>query len=199
MRRVRIYEVQADVGVYQYLLPIDYATYLRTHPIGMRFDGSEISLPDWQPPPVYSEAPKRPEADFWDFGAMANTFLVRPQAIAIPALRDLLLRCGQLLPLPYRDEEFALFNVTTVADALDDTQSVWVTGSTGRRLSLTKYAFRVAALPKAPLFKLPTQAGGSGKIWATEGIVPAEEEFKPMVQRLGLTGLIFKEVWSEDA
>lgn len=76
-------------------------------------------------------------------------------ARAVEALRDVLFTHGQILPLRSADGEFYLWNITTIVDALDEAASDVVRFSSGRIMTVEKWAFRRDAVDHHPAFKVP--------------------------------------------
>jgi len=104
---------------------------------------------------------------------------------------------GELLPLTYNKENFTVLNVTECVDALDDVNTKWVYGKgTRAKIKIAKHAFHQHRLPETPLFKIPQTS--KSRILTVEGMKDPLDEFKPSVERFGLTGLIFKEICSFD-
>jgi hypothetical protein len=60
---------------------------------------------------------------------------------------------------------------------------------------IDKYEFHADRLDYS-LFKIPQTM--HGEILTVEGIGSPDEEFKPLVEKYGLKGLRFEELWSSD-
>ena len=61
---------------------------------------------------------------------------------------------------------------------------------------IDRHVFRPDLLPKSTIFKVPEMGGSI--IYVTEGLNEPEKEFRAIVHRERLEGLLFKVVWSSD-
>ena len=107
-------------------------------------------------------------------------------ATAVDALLDLLEKNGELLPVRYSRKEYMAYNVTRVIDALDERQSTILRFTTGRIMSITKYAFDPELLINAPIFKIPQ---------LPLAYVFVSDVFVNRVRDKGLTGFSFRPTW----
>lgn len=146
----------------------------------------------WRPLRLYEEHARRKRGNFarsWGGG-----FIVDSRAIAAlqPILGD---KCEFLPMLPFNGETLYLMNLLICIDGLDRERTEFaVDEASDTKLSrVTKYRFNRDRLSNAALFKLPRRVG----FFATIGTAHAELEFKPLVEREGLTGLLFRELWSD--
>ncbi len=108
---------------------------------------------------------------------------------AITVLRDLLENSGELFRVLCSKEEYFLFNVTRLTDALDETNSECARFDDGRIFDIERHSFFPEKLPGLIIFKLEQHPLGS--VYVTE----------PFVQRVkstGLKGFGFQLVWSND-
>jgi hypothetical protein len=186
---LKIYKARPDVDRFQYLLLADERDR-RDFP---SFDGRMVE--QWRPPGVFSYQPQLQAGDFWGFNMTAATWATTPDATE--RLARFLLRAGQVLPVRYGGEDFGLLNVTECVECLDHDATLWRLGATSRQPTMIeKYAFRADRLPESTIFKIPETA--RGQILCIEGRGDPEDEFKPTAQRLGMTGLSFREIWSDD-
>lgn len=186
---MKVYEIIPDVNHYQSFL-FDYPDQ---HP----FWKSEEWVFDCRPkgatwsPSVYIEHPKLKRGNVF---ALGGTLAF--DAETTERLRTLLEMSGELLPLAYKGEQFTALNVTECVDALDDGKTKWVYGkSTGAKIKIEQYAFHRHRLPEVPLFKIPETS--KSRILTVEGMKDPQDEFKPSIERFGLTGLTFKEIWND--
>ncbi len=187
---MKVYEIIPDVNHYQ--------SFLFDYPSGHRFWQSDEGVFDCTPkgatwsPSVYIEHPKLKRGNIF---ALAGTLVL--DAHATETLRTLLEMSGELLPLTYKAEQFTVLNVIECVDALDDAKTKWVYGkSTGAKIKIEQYAFHRHRLPEVPLFKIPETSKWG--VLTIEGMKDPQDEFKPSIERLGLTGLTFKEIWSSE-
>jgi hypothetical protein len=112
--------------------------------------------------------------------------------VALRALRGLLERSGELLPLPHEDKLYHVVNVTECINVLDTRRTRWLYEK--GRPPIDQYIFHRKRLTQTPLFKIPETC--RTEILTCEGIDDPEHEFKGRVEQLGLKGLIFEELWS---
>lgn len=185
---ITFFEVDLDSD-YQYFLFEDTAAVE-----DLIFDGHP-QLDTWSPPAVYSYQPRLREGDFWDFGvgSVGATFAVRPEALE--AVEYHLSRAGELLPFPYQGREFVVVNITECIDALDHDATTWVHDDRGRRHDVRHPVFRLDRLSDwSSLFKIPETA--ISRIYCWQDDPEAVEQFKSAVEIEGLTGLVFKELYS---
>jgi hypothetical protein len=112
-----------------------------------------VAVTDWQPPSVQlirdGSAGSAP-SDLVMLG-MEPAFTRR----AVDALGDLLTDNGQLLPLVSADGEFYLWNVTRVVDAFDEEKSQVLRFSSGRIMTVDRWAFKPEAVARQVVFKVP--------------------------------------------
>lgn len=110
-------------------------------------------------------------------------------ARALEALGDLLEGRGELLPLDVQDdeEEYRLFNVTRVSDALDEDQSELKRfSSDGRIMRVVRFAFDADRLAGETIFKLVQRPNYN---YVTE-------VFRERAEAAALTGFRWREpVW----
>ncbi len=102
---------------------------------------------------------------------------------------------GEILPLPFNGHEYGILNITDCVNCLDDVRSEWVLGKdTGKRIRIERYVFFPDRFSESTLFKIPETR--RGQLLTVEGVADPEQEFKPTVEKLGLTGLKFEPLWS---
>jgi len=118
----------------------------------------------------------------------AHLLFVKPRALS--SLRPSLEAYGEFLPLLGADG-VSLFSVTTVADALDTERSKIVRFDDGSILDIERHAFRPEAIGSAEVFKLPEHVVRVSSIYLQESIVRR-------IGELGLTGIAFEMVWSDE-
>jgi hypothetical protein len=188
---VRIYEVVPDVNHYQ-SFQFDYPD---ADPFWKSNQWTFDCAPKastWVPLKVNIVGPKLKRGNFFNLGSG----VVVLDAHATDALRTLLEMSGELLPLTYKGEQFTVLNVADCVEALDDSKTKWVYGkSTGATIKIEQYAFHRHRLPETPLFKIPET--NKSAILTIEGMKDPQDEFKPSIERFGLTGLTFKEIWND--
>ena len=83
-----------------------------------------------------------------------------------------------------------------LVDALDVEMSEWRRyGDVTPYMELCKPAFDPARLPARSVFKIRENGW---RIFASQGAVPASDDFKAAYKKQGLKGLEFHEVWNDD-
>lgn len=147
-------------------------------------------LSAWKPLRLVEESPKLKRGNFahsWGGGFIADTR-------AIDTLRPIIEESCELLPLePYKGEALCILNVLTCIDCLDEGKTKRIIHSSGTRLAqIEEYHFAPSRIAGSSLFKLPKQAD----FLTVTGLVEPASEFKSIVEREGLTGLKFEELWS---
>jgi|GEM_PF-3519123 len=158
-----------------------------------RFDGSPKAT-DWNPEGalVQIESGTRLAGDFVLPG-LAFIFAMTNRASAI--LRPITENVGELLPLRTREGELlSLLNVTPTIDCIDHSRTRGERNPDGTYFEIERYEFDVSALPRASLFR-PTY---DWSLFAVEGAVAEDLDFKLVVERYGLQGIRFREVWNDD-
>jgi hypothetical protein len=105
--------------------------------------------------------------------------------------------CGELLPVtgPVGAPPISIVNIAPTTDALDATSSIGYRYPGLSAIWLERPSFRPGALPRRSLFKVPED---TWKIFAVQGTVPPEDDFKSVVETNGYAGLEFREVWNDD-
>jgi hypothetical protein len=94
------------------------------------------------------------------------------------------------LPLKCDGEDFLVCNVTCVVSALDQKQS---SHKEGLPHWIDNYVFHPHRFEYS-LFKIPETA--MREILCVEGLAAPEAEFKGAVEKHGLKGLNFKQIWT---
>jgi len=188
---MRVYKIELDVNQCQYFLVEDKSLFRSEL---LKFDGTKMGAA-WRPPAVYSYQPQLKACDFWSFQLLA-AFATPPRVTK--DLELFLSIAGELLPLPYKGEQFSVLNVTECVNCLDEQRSEWVYGKkTGKPIRIAKYAFHRDRMPESSIFKIPQTARAD--ILCYEGLKDPVDEFKPTVEKRGLTGIKFRELWQSDA
>lgn len=187
---MKIYRVIEDVNSYQGFGIDDESVWQSNL---LTFDCSP-KVTTWMPPTVHIHSPKLKIGSFIYLcpGALVLN------AEATDTLRDLLEMSGELLPLHFKNETYHVLNVIECANVLDDDATKWVYGaSTGAKIGIQTYAFHANRLLESPLFKIPETC--KAEILTVEGANDPEYEFKGRVERLGLKGLRFEQIWESNS
>ncbi len=110
-------------------------------------------------------------------------------ARAVAALGPLLADVGELLPLNLAPHSYYALNVTHVIDALDEQRSEVVRfSSSGRIMTVNSFVFRKPAVAVQTVFK---------DIRLVRSAVFVADAFVEAVAQAGLTGFVFKRIWSD--
>ena len=151
------------------------------------FDGRNL-LPSWTEPVVEVLRDKKfnqnlPPSDFPTLAPGVPVFSLR----AVKALKDILQKNGEIVPLSCSEGEYYAFNVTTFIDALDESNSVVERfESSGRIMQLNKYVFLGDRLGGAAIFRIPQFP--RAEVYVTD-------EFRKIVIANGLLGFKFVNLW----
>ena len=186
---MKVYKIRLDVNHYQSFqiefegddFPLDEFT----------FDGNPKAA-TWKPPEVFVLHPKLKAGDFYAF--CAGAFAAREASLR--EVRMHLEIAGELLPLIHEGERFVVLNVTDCINVLDQERTVWDIYADGTRGLIRHPAFLPSRFTASSIFKIPED--NSVEIFTYEGFKSPHDEFKPTYERLGLTGLRFEEVWSDE-
>lgn len=160
-----------------------------------RFDGTP-RLKDWlaRPQQVEFLAARRPLADFLGCsypGAFAVTHPINPLVASI--LEDV----GELLPVTTQDgTALSLFSATPAFACIDMDATKGERFSDGRLMIVEQFAFRTEALPRRSIF-MPSEYPGQLFALQRDDIAP-DRDFRFTVEKLGLKGMEFREVWNSD-
>jgi hypothetical protein len=138
-------------------------------------------------------ATRKPSGDFPYLTVGALVMSCR----ALEALSPIVEPCGEILPLKASDgADYAVLNITPCHDCIDEERSEGPRFADGRRfIEITRYEFKPERIPRLTLFKASIRPF---QIFATEGLVPKDSEFKARIERAGLEGLTFVEVWNDE-
>lgn len=165
------------------------------------FLGDSSLLNRWRPVHVRQFSDQNGQlGDFPLFGAFSLAFSVK----AVTAIKDILDRNGELLPLISSSGDFTAYKIRTYIDALDVEKSeveYWSPradprgigcegGVAGRRIRTIKRAVvRESLVRDATLFKIPNVALGVGFV---------TDAFVDRVREAGLQGFLFDLLWPID-
>ncbi len=184
---MKVYRVSPDVNKFQYFLLDDHECGLTKM---MDFDCTP-KTEEWVAPAVYTFNPKRTNGNF---PALCATATLVVDEVALKQLADLLEMSGELLPLPHNGSIYHVLNVTDCVNALDERKTQWRYEQNSGPIET--YHFHARRLPETPLFKIPETY--RTEILTIEGQKDPDDEFKGRVERLGLKGLVFEELWSDE-
>jgi len=146
----------------------------------------------WKPLRLFTEHPKRKRSNFarsWGGGFVIDSHVQD----ALPQFRGTEF---ELLPLlPYNGETLHVLNVLLAVDCLDhELTKRAIDDKSGTKLSMIEeYHFVAERVPKSILFRLPKRSS----LFTACGTGRAEYDLESIVEREGLTGLKFEQVWSD--
>jgi len=179
-----VYRLWTD-DKFQSLEPADMQAYLQARRKTWKFDGFPIGEL-WTPLQAYVRRPTLKKPDIW---GIANTVAFEPKAASI--LQLCLDQAGEQFKLPFEDRNLVLLNVTYVIDCLDKQHSDF---DPDLPHIIEHHAFHADRLDYS-LFKIPETR--ASEILTVEGLSSPNEEFKPLVEKYGLKGVRFEEIWSD--
>jgi hypothetical protein len=185
---MRVFEIRPD---------FTYQAFYTSDPDGPEASNEGYSLnegpelPNWKPLPMFEAKPQRRLGNFahcWDGGLIIDTH-------ASNVLKPILEKCAELLPLQrYKGENYHLLNILKHLDCLDVERTKWRIGRKhGKRIGIDEYQFVPSQLTDSTIFRIPKVDG----LFTVVGPRGNDIEFKTVVEREGLTGLNFEQIWSE--
>jgi hypothetical protein len=185
---MRVFEIKPDFA---------YQTFYTSDPNGLDDVEEEYSLDggsklaNWKPLPMFEADGHLKQGNFshcWEGGFIVDT---RASTVLKPILEE----CAEMLPLKrYKGRAYHLLNVLNCVDCLDEQRTKWRVGKKNKtRFAIDEFQFIPERLPDSMLFRIPKNVA----LFTVVGHPKARAEFKTIVEREGLTGLKFDEVWSE--
>lgn len=188
---MKILRVSHDVSKYQTVLP-DSPNEKNIYDM-LLFDGKSRK-DNWSPLEIYYPNPLKELGDFVYLCPGTLVFNNKAREVCATFFE----MSGEILPLPHEEAPLFALNVTECWNVLDAKKTEWQYDQTGIiKLRILKFCFHGHRIPEVPLFKIPETVRGS--IYTVEGMKDPEDEFKYTVESKGLTGLIFEEVWNDEA
>lgn len=179
---MNVYILDADVDKYRGIYYVNSDDIIE---FNRRFDGSSLKK-TWTGKEEFRFAPnKLPKGD--TPGLSSHIPVFSPKAVEI--LADLLENSGELLPINCGGEDYFLFNVTLLLDALDEDASELERFSTGRIMDVLRYSFKKDKLIGTNIFKLPEMPLSYPYV---------TDAFVRRVKDSGLKGFEFRLEWSSD-
>ena len=181
---VKVYRVSA-ADEFQDLHCEEYDEYAALRDAGVwAFDGRPVGK-KWKPIELYAEHRNLPKPDVWGF---MHTLAFEDAAAA--KVQICLDQSCEQLKLPFEKRKLIMINVIHVVECLDKKKSEF---DPDLPHIIDKYVFREDRMDYS-LFKIPQTARRD--IYTVEGLASPDEEFKPLVEKHGLKGLHFEELWS---
>jgi len=186
---MKVFEVLVDGDSYQRLEQEDKSSAALHDPM-YKFDGMP-KADKWRPLSVYIPNPKRPRPDF--FASFLGSFVLDPERMP-PEIWEFTDMAGELLPHPFEGQQFELMNILDVVNCVDAEKSIWLPLPGGRKM-MQRPAFHADRFGESSLFKIPELPF---RPLCYEGLKSREDEFKTFVEDNHLTGLKFREIWSDE-
>ena len=186
---MKVFKIRCDVDHFQTLSFVDREEW---SPEEATF-ACQSRLENWKMPQAFCNNSHQKRGNFFQVVGVPGAFALDMQAKI--ELSDLLEWSGELLPFYLEDEPMYLFNVLSCMNILNKNESDCIYFENTKRLQeIKKYVFYRNRFHEDPVFKIP-------ETWGTEILTYTgldkcvEETFKGRVEKCGLTGLIFEELW----
>lgn len=178
---MKVYMLLADSDHYESLLMPGGDLY----EFARRFNGKPMKRLGGDPK-IKKYRGRLPKGDFPSLIPGVPVFSPR----AVEALRDLLEETGEIFPVTISSEEYFVFNVTKIVDALDEPNSevIRFKGSS-KVLNIRSHSFYTEKLFGIVIFKIPQVI--TMDVFVTD-------TFVERVHSAGLEGFWFPAVWSSD-
>ncbi|MEX1095789.1 MAG: hypothetical protein WED34_07045 [Planctomycetales bacterium] len=195
-----IYRIVAEADRFAYLDTADREAFLKECP----FDGTAKPAHDRygrgyqiDPPEFFVAEHDRPRPDIWSVCGLSHALAI-PRRILdrdLPGtpLVTVVEAVGQFFSIEVEGEEFVVWVVTNVLNALDKTNSRFDPADPGRVLHYEFHSGRVGSAP----FRIMETRGRELLAGVFYGECAACDQFVPWVQHVGLTGLRFEEIWND--
>ena len=162
-------------------------------PEGEGFDGKPYGK-KWRKQPFYIEKPLIPRPDFFDAQCATIACNEKARTLAGEALE----MSGELLPIRVEGEkaDYWLYNVTNCINVLDKKKSKWQKLGPDPDSQILKEPYFIASrFGEESIFKIAEDRGAAIYCVEVSGD-PDDGEFKAVVEKYSLTGLIFELVWT---
>jgi len=178
-----VYKVNFEDG-YQDLQSVNYEEFSAARKNTWKFDGKPVKH-KFEKVEMYVRQPNLDKPDIWQ---LMNTMAFEDDAAS--KLQLCLDQAGQQFKLPFQGRKLVVLNVTYVIDCLDKKRSDY---DPDLPHMIDKYVFHEDRLDYS-LFKIPETVYGD--ILTVEGLASPDDEFKPLIEKYGLKGLRFDEVYT---
>jgi hypothetical protein len=185
---MNVYEIYLDLDKFHFVSIENHKDWerIRFHPHGQPFGDSWIPaqcgycLPDNE-----DYKPSAINGDFISIGHRIGLLTATVQKVG-----HLFTPYGELLPLDIDGDvnQIFWFHCTNVLDAIDEKKSKIRRFDDGRIMAIDDYAFHSDRIGSNEIFHIP---GGGYRPFFTESI-------KQKIESLGLTGLDFRLLWSDE-
>jgi|WetSurMetagenome_2_1015567.scaffolds.fasta_scaffold214001_2 hypothetical protein len=179
---MKVFTLRADFNNYRGIYYVDSDRVIQ---FSRRFDGTTKKRMLTGKEEFKFIPEKLPKGDFPGLSTHIPVFNYR----AVEALSDLLQGNGTLFPITCAGENYFIYNVTRVIDALDETNSEIERFDSGRIMDVDRFAFFEERLRGATIFKIPHMV--LMDVFVTE-------PFVDRVRISKLKGFEFRLVWGSD-
>jgi len=182
---MKVFKIRADVSKYQSIGLVDEDLWATDR---LTFDCSAKN--DWEPIKCYVQNPKLPRGNFLH---LCPGLLVCDHQ-TLEGMEDIFEMAGEVLSfeLESGDRLFGI-NVLECVNALDSENTEWRVSSSGAKTGIKRHAFHRSRFSESTLFKVPETS--RGELLSYAELKDKNDEFKGRYQELGLTGLVFEELW----
>jgi hypothetical protein len=177
---MHVYMLRADSDHYESLL----VTVGDLFEFAGRFNGKPMKGAWWDVR-IEKDPRRLPKGDFPSLIPSVPVFSDK----AVTVLRDMLERNGEILPVSIGDEDYSLYNVTRIVDALDEANSSVDRFDDDSVCYISDHSFYSRRLAGLSIFKIPQMPDDS--IFVTD-------IFVERVESAGLKGFWFPVVWSSE-
>lgn len=178
-----VYKIWLEDG-FQSLEPVSYDAYAAARRNTWKFNGTPVEG-KLEKVDLYVREPTLKKPDIW---GLANTLAFEDEVAAKVQL--CLDQAGQQFKLRFNNRRLIVLNVTYVIDCLDKKRSEYNPEIPDM---IDKYVFHEDRLDYS-VFKIPETMHSD--ILTVEGLASPDDEFKPLIEKHGLKGLRFEELYS---
>lgn len=186
---MKVYQIKVD-SEFQALVPMDLELYISI--VTSRGFSGQPLLSRWKQLNCFVDDPQLRRGDF--FGFSAGTFAFAEDVNA--SLREIFVSVGETVPIIYDAKRYELINVLRRIDPIDRQRAIpkmldgkWIVG-------FEKYAFIPRKLHCESIFLI--QEEPSSLFTVSDHDYPERDFYRKYVE-LGLRGINFKLVWSEES
>lgn len=140
----------------------------------------------------YVDNPKKKEGNFYYVTSGALAF---DEKVYNSELYTLFEMAGEILPIKLETgKQLYVLNVLECVNAFNSKLAEYAYYPDGTKGRILKYAFHKNRLSESSIFKIPETS--KAEILTYEGLKDSDDEFKPLYEKLGFTGLQFEELAS---
>lgn len=183
---MKIYEVQTDINTCQIIQRDDH---YELH----EFNCQKM-MDKWISDGWYIFNPMDEKSHFYD---TPGATIIFDQFIRESDLGTLLEMSGEILPVKIDGENYYFLNAQECINVLNKENTTFEIYSDGTKSSMIdKYSFHPQRIGGIPIFKIPETC--SHQILCFSGVSEPWDEFRGRYDEMGLTGLLFTEIYDSD-